>query len=720
MVSIFIFLLVIISCFYLSVLVYTKNPKSRDNRLFFLLIFWMVLWLIANFLENQPFAPQWRIFWLKLDFILAPAMGYFWFLFCYYFLETKPFSRFLNIILLILGVFSSIGVLLGRIINKIDASHTLVRFSSGDWFVFYAALMLFYFVGGVIALAFKCRRLKGKRRLQVFYVLAGFFISSTITAVINLFLQNKISLGWFRLGTYCILFLVAFTSYAIIRHHLFDIRSIIQRSLIYSILLSLVIGFYLLGVFILGYFFQRTTNTTVLLSAGATTILGIWGVPYVERYFRRLTNRIFFKDYYDYSEAVFILSRVLNKNIELKPLLRELAKNLQSILSIKSAGIILFEQNLILMPKKNEFIKLKIVLPPELPYLFLDLKTIILDKEEISDLKKQFGCDQQKQKKNKQKCLPLDVLQEMSRHYKINVFVAMFLEKRLIGLLVLGEKKSGSIYSQNDYTFLKTVAYQAAVAIEKARLYEQVKAYSQNLEEKVRQRTAKIQGLQEAQKQMMLEISHGLQTPLTILKGELTLLRQRLPAEDKNLANFEKSIDRVSRLIYRLLHLARLDSDPHTRPKQKINFSNLLEELVEYFTVLMQDKDIKLEARVEKNIYIFARPKQIEELVTNLVSNAVKYMKDQGERKIKLILKKEGKWAKLIIQDTGRGIAPEHLPFLFEQFYRVQDKTQAAIQGTGLGLAICKKIVESHQGQIKAKSKLGQGTTFIVRLPLVD
>ncbi len=719
MFSFLVFSLVIFSCFYLGTLVYTKNPKNRDNKLFFLLIFWMVLWLIANYLENQPFPAGWRIFFLKLDFVLAPIMGYFWFLFCYYFLSPRPWFRLLNIVLLVLALFSSLSVLLGKVIVNINTSSFLLRFQTGQWFIVYALLMLFYFLGGVGILIKKYKELKGEKKIQVFYVLTGFFISSTITAIINLFLQNTISLRWFYLGTYCVLFLVGFTSYAIIRHRLFDIRSLVQRSLIYSVLLSLVVGFYLLAVFILGYFFQRTTKAAVLISAGLTTVLGIWGVPYVESYFRRLTNKIFFKDYYDYSQAIFLLSRVLNKNIELKPLARELAGSLTAILSLKSAAIILFKQNLALDPQ-NKFIKLPADLFAPAADFFRPQTNIIISREEIDD--QLDAPPPAKAKKRRIKRSSLKVLQNLSRQYQAEVFAAMFLEEQLIGLLALGEKKSGDLYSQNDFALLKTVAYQAAVALEKARLYEEVKAYSQTLEEKVRQRTAKIKGLQEAQRQMMLEISHGLQTPLTILKGEITLLRRHLTgAASQNLANFEKSIDRISQLIYRLLHLARLDSDPRQGPKQKVNFSSLLAELVEYFSVLMQAKNIQLKTKIEKDIYIFAHPKQIEELVTNLVSNAVKYMKKQGPRQIEISLRqKEGK-AELVVSDTGVGIAPRHLPFLFTQFYRAggQEQTPFFSAGTGLGLAICKKITENHQGSIKVQSQLGQGTTFIVLLPIL-
>jgi signal transduction histidine kinase len=302
--------------------------------------------------------------------------------------------------------------------------------------------------------------------------------------------------------------------------------------------------------------------------------------------------------------------------------------------------------------------------------------------------------------------------------HKLAMLVPIILEKKLIGLLGLGEKRSGDMFSRDDFNLLKTFSYQAAVAIEKAQLYEQVKNYSEKLEEKVKQRTAKIKGLQEEQKQMMLEIAHGLQTPLTIIKGELNFLKEVVKDKDK-IKSLERTIDRTSKFIYDMLRLARLESGAQEFKKEKINLSQLLIDLTEEFKIITEERGIKIISQLEPNLYIFGNMSALEEMITNLVSNSVKYIKEDGEKKIFIYLRKQNKKAEIIIQDTGIGINKEDLFRLFERFYRTRDGRGNTKRGTGLGLAISKRIVEIHRGEIKIKSKINKGTKFVINFPLV-
>jgi signal transduction histidine kinase len=250
------------------------------------------------------------------------------------------------------------------------------------------------------------------------------------------------------------------------------------------------------------------------------------------------------------------------------------------------------------------------------------------------------------------------------------------------------------------------------LAFEKARLFKEVQDHSLELENKVRQRTHQIEKMQQQQTQMMLDISHKLQNPLTIVKTELELLRKQMPWK-KEFTFFEKTIDDVSLFIYDLLHLARFEgAEQHAT--ERLNLSEHMLELLEYFETIAAQSSIVLTGQIDPDVYFAYNKKEMTELLTNLVSNSVKYMGETSRREIYVSLAQDHEEIRLVIEDTGVGIDEKELPFIFDRFYRSGAVQKTSIKGTGLGLAISKKIVEVHNGSIEAKSAKDMGTSFTI------
>jgi signal transduction histidine kinase len=202
-----------------------------------------------------------------------------------------------------------------------------------------------------------------------------------------------------------------------------------------------------------------------------------------------------------------------------------------------------------------------------------------------------------------------------------------------------------------------------------------------------------------------------LQTPLTIIRGELDCLKKNT-LENTSLFTFEKSIERISNFIHTLLQLSKLDA-LHSTQNTKICFSELIEEVTEYVSTLAQEQNITVVRKITPGVKMQGNREQLEQLITNLLSNAIKYT--AHERKVIIELDQKDGRVVLNIKDTGNGIPAEQIPKLFKRFYRNSDTQK---QGTGLGLAICDRIVKNHQGTISISSELGRGTivqvTFIV------
>ena len=220
------------------------------------------------------------------------------------------------------------------------------------------------------------------------------------------------------------------------------------------------------------------------------------------------------------------------------------------------------------------------------------------------------------------------------------------------------------------------------------------------------------------QRQFTADASHELRTPLTVIRSasELALSKPRSPEEYQETIEVSlKAAERMTNLVNGLLALARLDSSNADFHLQQINLSDLVGESVSLLGAIASEKQISLVADLH-SVQIFGNPESLSRMIDNLITNAILYNKPGG--KVFITLSRSDKKAVLEIKDTGLGIPEEHLPFIFERFYRVDKARSRFSGGSGLGLAICKGVIEKHNGTITVQSILAEGTTFRIQLPV--
>ena len=221
--------------------------------------------------------------------------------------------------------------------------------------------------------------------------------------------------------------------------------------------------------------------------------------------------------------------------------------------------------------------------------------------------------------------------------------------------------------------------------------------------------------LKKERNEFLASVSHELRTPITYVKGYADIAG-RPGIDETERAQYLKIIkeegERLSTLLEELFNLAKLDQNEFTINKERINLSDFLRSIYERILPAFNNKGIKLIIECMDNIYLQLDPVRFEQVLTNLLDNALKYSEGNTSTYIKAF-KIDGN-VHLLIQDEGIGIPKEDLPFIFDRLYRVDKSRSRATGGFGIGLAIVKELVEAQGGQISVISEIGQGTCFTI------
>ena len=218
--------------------------------------------------------------------------------------------------------------------------------------------------------------------------------------------------------------------------------------------------------------------------------------------------------------------------------------------------------------------------------------------------------------------------------------------------------------------------------------------------------------------------SHELRTPLASLRGFIETLqgpaRNDAAARDRFLDIMQKQAERMSRLIDDLLSLSRLEMRAHLAVNECVDMTAILNQVADTLTPLAADHDIVIERQLpDHSVNVTGARDELIQVFQNLVENACKYGRAGKRVIVRLEEDDSGSSGEIVasVQDFGPGIAAEHLPRLTERFYRIDVETSRAHKGTGLGLAIVKHILARHRARLVVRSQLGEGSTFMVRLP---
>jgi two-component system phosphate regulon sensor histidine kinase PhoR len=231
---------------------------------------------------------------------------------------------------------------------------------------------------------------------------------------------------------------------------------------------------------------------------------------------------------------------------------------------------------------------------------------------------------------------------------------------------------------------------------------------------------SRLKQADEIRRDFVANVSHELRTPLSIFHGNLETLLDAADLDQNEARHIyevmKRHSDRLNLLVNDLLSLARLESNEANLQLSKINLRDFLEKVARDWAKRLAAKSLQLELQVPEDFTtVRVDERRLEEVVHNLLDNAVNYSHENG--RILIQAAAPGHEVALSVRDEGVGIAPADLPRIFERFYRADRARSRELGGTGLGLSIVKHIVQLHGGRVEAESMLGQGTTIRVILP---
>ncbi len=693
----------------LGVVVFLKNSASATNKLFFMLTGSFAAWSIINYISIHPVILS-QLWWIRLVLFSATFLCLSVFLtfnvFPHYILPPSKWARKVAVIAATIVMPLTLTPLVFKDL-KIQNGNAQPIPNFG--IPIFALTVVGLLVGGVIMLLKKYRHAEGKQKTQIRFVLmglAGAFGLIVITDFLFVVILHNTKLV--PLGPAYTLIFSGSLAYAIVRHKLFDIRAAAARALAYLLSLGFIAVIYGGFIYVVSTLFTQqdklgsSQRAVYIVFAILTALL----YQRVKKFFDRVTNQIFFKDSYDPQQFIDQLNDVLVATIEIDTLLDETASLVSTTLKASFIKFILTGN------EKRDDVRVigngnKNISNHELDELVKQLNnahTKLFVTDELVD-------QGQSHLRNLLNSLDIAAIVRLSTH------------EQQIGYLVISFKQSGDAYRTNDIKLLDIISDEVALAIQNALRFEEIKRFNVTLQEKVdnatkelRKTNEKLRELDEAKDEFISMASHQLRTPLTTVKGYVSMVLEgdagKVSANQRKLLNQSfLSAQRMVYLIADLLNVSRLRTGKFVIDSAPTNLSDVVEGEVAQLVEAAKSRNLDLSYDKPKNFpMLMLDETKIRQVIMNFADNAIYYTPAGGHIHVNLVDNHES--IEFTVVDDGIGVPKAEQHHMFSKFYRAGNAKKARPDGTGLGLFMAKKVVVAQGGAIIFKSEEGKGSTF--------
>lgn len=700
-----------------GLLVFSRNLRLPINLWFFALALSCGAWVIgiAAFLKSNAaaLAFDWAKFYYVAPLIISASSVIF--------AQTFPSGGKVNtkrsylalaggLVLILCVIFWPNFLFAGLIYQSWGKDILLKRFP----YLIYSAYLVACFCITLLTIYRKTKKERGLHKAQAQSFFEGYFVSAILGLSFNLFLPWFGNYRFVWVGPLATTFYLVATAYGIVKHRLFDIRLAAARAAGY--LLAVVVLGSLYGV--LDFVVARTLNGQVastrqlIVSATLAVILAITFRP-VKLFFDRITNKIFYRDAYDTQAFIAQLNQALVENVDLDKLLTVvssvIAQNLKAsycVIGIKETP---FRDLRIIGTVQKKFSPEKIAAVRRItPHITHNV--IITDylPPEHANLRR--------------------LLEENDIAVLVRIASTAAVAREGVGYIALGAKKSGNAYGDQDVKILDIISKELLIAIQNALHYEEIENFNMTLQQKVEDATKrlrvsnrKLKMLDETKDDFISMASHQLRTPLTSVKGYLSLVLDgdagRIsPNQRKLLTQAFISSQRMVYLIADLLNVSRLKTGKFVIEPTPVNLADIVQDEVNQLVETAQSRSLTLTYHRPAHFPVLQLDEtKIRQVAMNFMDNAIYYTPSGGHIEVRLT--ETPKMIELRIIDDGIGVPKDEQHHLFTKFFRAKNAQRARPDGTGLGLFMAQKVVVAQGGAIIFSSKEGQGSTFGFTFP---
>ncbi|HEX8227013.1 MAG TPA: ATP-binding protein [Candidatus Saccharimonadales bacterium] len=700
----------------LAAVIVIRDPKGKVNRIFGLFALAITLWMSFNFWADESTSDN--LLFTKLTFAAAAVVAWSIYLLSNTFVErpaaeTRRLQPQLQLLLLFAVVGMSFTPLVVESISRADEG---INLNVGSGYYIYILYVLQILIAVIINFISSYRTSDKLVRDQIRLLLTGILLYAFLAIMSNLLLPVLVN-NWSssRYGPIFSLIFVVFTAFAIVRHRMFDIRSYVVRALAYFmtvLLLSIIYiapAVYILGVGILQFEFKPLR---FLLGVVFATIIALY-FNNLRVWFDRTTSRIFLRDAYESATALGELNRTLVSTIDLNTLLNSSSRLIEQTFK---AEYCVFALNKTANERERLIgAKLKKMASAEFERLNMitlqaGLNVLVTDRLDGN----------QKAAKT--------LLAKNSTAVLIKLSSSLDADSSAIGYIMMGYKRSGNGYDAKDEATLEAMADVLVIAIQNALRFEEIQNFNITLQQRVenatrqlRKTNAKLEALDETKDDFISMASHQLRTPLTAVKGYLSMVLDgdagSITAVQKKMLNQAfMSSQRMVFLIADLLNVSRLKTGKFVIERSPLSLAGLIHEEIGQLRETAASRNVELAFDKPKDFPLLMLDEtKTRQVVMNFIDNAIHYTPQGGHIAVKLIDKPQS--VELRVTDDGIGVPKPEQHHLFTKFYRAANARRERPDGTGLGLFMAKKVIVAQGGAVIFESREGKGSTFGFTLP---
>lgn len=688
-------------CLTFATFIKMRKPKDYMARYFVAFVYAVAVWISSNAFADIAKTPPSLIFWSGLAFIGVSFFVSFYLCFTYVFVKKKKPSRLVRTVFFLPAVIFSLGAFTKfTTVDTIFPPGVPTLIIPG---IFYKYHLIFYILsviyGFYLLIRFMIKEANHQERLQALFMGSGSFILFAATVFFGNILPVFFNeLRFFNLGPQFSVFLIILSSYAIVRHRLFDLQLLIKKGAVFT----------LLFLFILFFFNSLISLTSVLFPGIASYVITALVITVIfsplKTWLEKTTDKFFFRRHHSFGDMIGLLNQALEDVQTPSDFTKKVSAFVRTMLKIERQGFLIADEQNLLKVQAPRSLGLKRVSLPSQSAIIGHVTHLIasghdpmqvFDAEDL-DYRIRYEALPEEERRS------LTTIKEELLHLNYQSVVPFINNERIIGLLFLGPKLSGDILSESDFRILEVLAHEGSTTLQNAISSE---------------RTLR---LNELKSEFIRVVSHQLSTPLSAAKWNTDfVLSQKLPRPlTAPIADIQINLSKISDGLTSMLTVMEIAEDKIELKKTDADLIELATSVIDNLAVYAAKKHIKIAKRFgATSLQATFDVDKLRKVLNILLMNAIMY--SQTKCPVTIEINVADDTLQVAIEDQGIGIPKKDREEVFQKFFRGEEAKRLAPDGLGVNMYIARDFITRHGGKLWVEDRKDgrSGTRIVFTLP---